>query len=205
MIFASFINQKRHGFTLIEIIVTSVIFLLLTGVVYQTTWQYFRSYMKTDEKLENLSEAWKALRIIKEDISFADFPDDDTSKWGLFVEPGTNSYKLYRRRNGKMEKIVYRYDFTKGILSRTEDGKTMTFLKERLKFIDMQVVTRPDGLIAGTLPDAIFVHIRLELANSRKKDAKPFVLDMIVVPNFANFKLQKKFCSEALPEAIKDI
>ena len=201
-------HRKKCGFTLIELIVTSVIFLLLTGVVYQTTWQYFQSYMKTDEKLENLSEAWQALRIIKEDISFADFPTGEPSSWRDFVVPDNNSFTVNRRRDNAMKQVKFTYDLKKGILSRTEDGqKTQTFLRERLRNLIIQVKTRPDvnSLKAGALPDAIFIHIRLELSKNKKKDAKPLVLDTLVVPNFANLKLQKKFCSESLPEAIKGI
>ena len=68
----------------------------------------------------------------------------------------------------------------------------------------IEVVTRPaiKDLVAGAIPDAIFLHLKLELAKSKMKNAKPLILDTLVVPIFANLKLQKKFCSDLLPKAL---
>jgi len=93
---------------------------LKADICLKATWQYFRNYMKTDEKLENLSEAWQALRIIKEDISFADFPAGDPASWRDFIVSDTNSFTVNRRRYNTIKKIKFTYDLKKGILSRNE-------------------------------------------------------------------------------------
>ena len=196
--------SREHGFTMIELLVAMLIFTILSFAVYRTTWQYFKAYMKTDDKLENLTEAWQVLRIIKEDLAFADFPSGDRNKWRDLRKLDTNSLLVYRRFDSTLKPITYSFDLKAGNLSRTEDtGKAMSILRQRLKNLTLEIVTRPDSsaLPVDQLPQAVSLKLRLELAKkvSDPNKVTPLILEATVVPVFANARLQSRYCYADLP------
>ena len=197
---------RQRGLTMVELLVVLLIFGLLSFAVYRTVWQYFRVYMKTDDKLENVTEAWQVLRLIKEDLAFADFPDGDTSKWRDLIKQGSGSLTIQRRFDADLKPVVYAYDLKKGDLSRTDHtGKSVQVLHQRLRNLSIDVTTRPDAgsLPAGQEPQTVSLLVRLELVNKDAKpdNAVPLVLETNVVPVLANTRFQGRFVAGEFPEA----
>lgn len=199
--------RQKQGFTMIELLVAMTVFGLLCFAVYRTTWQYFRAYMKTDDQLENLTEAWQVLRLIKEDLAFADFPGGDRANWRDFVrlESG-NRILINRRFDDTMMTVAYDVDLKNGNLARGEEtlpGKGTLILRQRLKNLSVETVTRPDSttLPSGELPQAVSFKISLELAKIQLDSSQvaPLVLETTVVPMFANARLQSRYCSASMP------
>ncbi|MEW6708407.1 MAG: prepilin-type N-terminal cleavage/methylation domain-containing protein [Candidatus Riflebacteria bacterium] len=200
--------MNRKGFSLIEALIAVSIFSLVSFAIYQTVWQYSRSYMKTDDKLENLAEAWQILRLIQEDFDYSDFPDGDIEKWKGFITSNSGSFSVNRRYENDLVSVCYRFDSKRGDLYRKEgDNVEKRFLDGRLKEILIIPVTKPslDQLTGDSRPWSIHFRVKLVIANSHdaRDNAAPIELESIITPSFSNLRLKGEFFPKLLPEEIE--
>ncbi|NLI75673.1 MAG: hypothetical protein GX442_04430 [Candidatus Riflebacteria bacterium] len=183
---------------MIEMLVAFGLFLLIAFAVYRVFSQYSGSYVRTDDRLESVTEAWQVLRTLREDLAFADLPEGDPTRWAHLVQADTGGFGLVRRNGASRVAVFYRWDRQTGNLRREEEGgRQNSLLQARCLGLDVGLGTWPEGgsLPAGQIPQRIWFTLRLELGQPvRRKDMpSPFVLETTVLPVMANQSLHRRF------------
>ncbi|MBF0409831.1 MAG: hypothetical protein HQM10_20990 [Candidatus Riflebacteria bacterium] len=192
-------SHRRSAFTVAELIVAVGIFAVMTGVLYKFFQHYSRLYMKVDDKVESVAEAWQLSRILIEDLQCVDFPDGDPSKWKeILTISADGAFNFFRRKSEKIEKVVIVYDEKKGLISRESGSKFLNLMKNRCRKFELKVVSEPEN---ATAPTSIHFDLNFELENRVKQldQATPVILNRKIFPVFLNLKLKGEFVQKGIP------
>ena len=191
--------RQARGLTLVEIIVVTAIFGIVSGALYQFLHHFTSSYIKIDDKLESVTEGWQILRVLKDDLVASDAPDGDPERWNEVIRPlGEGGFEIIRRCDDQLGSIIYYFDRQKGNVSREEQlpgkaSRKTPLMQNRCLSFEITPVTQP-ATVTET-PEKLLFQVHLELGNvSRSKDtSKTLVIDTHVVPVFLNQKLNHRY------------
>ncbi|PKL48428.1 MAG: hypothetical protein CVV42_09905 [Candidatus Riflebacteria bacterium HGW-Riflebacteria-2] len=110
--------QKKHGFTLVEIIMVAFVVAIVSGIAYRLMSGTFSQYFKSQSKLTNLRAASIILERIKADIRLALIPIDESEN--PVIEPAKLSFCI--TDEGERRMVTYTFNPTEGKVVRDVIG-----------------------------------------------------------------------------------
>ncbi len=113
--------MKKHGFTMIEVMVVVIAVSLLSGVIYKLMSGTFSQFTKSQAKLTNLRSASVILEHLKNDLRLAVVPASEDEKPEIVTAAGAASLK-FCIIDKNVRKIV-KYSFDDGTVYRDLEGK----------------------------------------------------------------------------------
>lgn len=130
--------MKKHGFTLVEIIVIFLIITMVSGVAYRLMTGTFSQFFKSQTKLTNMRAASIILERLKADMRLALVPIDDSEN------PQISENKLTFCIIDEGRRRMVTYDFTGDAVTRNvKGGSNRSISKAAVKAF--QVVESGEG------------------------------------------------------------
>ncbi len=200
-------GHRTTGVTLMEVLIVFTLFGLVSTTIYRFFQHYATSYVKIDDKLENIAEGWQILRMLKDDLSTCECPNGDVNLWRETVKTlGKDGYEIVRRCDDKFGTVIYNFDGKKGDISRDErlpdkPPRSASLLRNRCSVFRISVVTEPPEIQPKKKPTKIYFRVHLELGNvtKSKETLAPLVIDTNIFPVFLNQNLNHRYIHQGLP------
>ncbi len=199
-------RQKRRGIrrpagiSTIELLVGLAIFTMVASALYLVISHYSRSFLRLDDRVANVTEGWRVVQALQEDILAADLPAGDRQRWAEAIQGGADGCTLIRRSGGGLTTVSYVFDRTDHSLIRIADGQPRTLIQSRCR----EFLIQPEfaGATIGSPPHTIRVHLRLELeqpVTGPSRGFEPVVAETSLTPEFLNRRLNQEYLHEGMP------
>ncbi len=192
-------RRCRHALTVVEMLVVVVVLSLVTFVLYRFFSHYSQTYLRVDERMEHVVQAWQVMRYLGDDLQNADFPASDTASWRDVLQPRSDGWDLTVRDFQTISQVTYKFDPVAGNLFRVQGGATKTLLQGNCKEFGLhaQVTMVPPA----TTPTRLEFAVKLSLKNPRQTHEQhlPLSLETIIVPEMLNRKLRRTYQHVGLP------
>jgi len=128
--------MNKKAFTVVEIVFVCLIVVMLFGMIQKIFSGTFSNFFKSQTKLTNLRSASLLLEHLKYDLRLAAVPPDNSPPCTIASTADTLNFKFKIREENLTKEVVY--DFAKGIVTRTEDGKaTRTISQAKVSRFDI--------------------------------------------------------------------
>jgi hypothetical protein len=190
---------RRAAFSAIEMLVVIGIFTVVSIALYSFFSHYTRTFVRIDERLEQVVEAWQVLRHLGDDLQSVDFPDGDRARWADILQRQPDGFIVQTRTLLGRQAIQYRFDPASGNLVRVEGGKTKLLLQNRCKAFEVQM--QHTLAAPATMPIRLEFQVKLVLQNPKKtaETTHPLEMDTILIPEFLNRTLTRRYHHTGLP------
>ncbi|MBF0409253.1 MAG: hypothetical protein HQM10_18075 [Candidatus Riflebacteria bacterium] len=189
--------MKRKGFSAMEIMIAVVLAIGCMLILYKLFSHYSRFFIKLDNRIENISEAWLTAKALSEDLLMADVADGDISKWKDSIKVLVNGCSIKKRINGRITDVNY---IASGSLIRTIEGAQTVLIKKSCKSFLFEPCFND---FVGSFPKRISVHVKFEITPDSSKGlppSSPLTIETTFVPEFLNLRLRRKYFHQGLPE-----
>ncbi|OGK04871.1 MAG: hypothetical protein A2W80_16210 [Candidatus Riflebacteria bacterium GWC2_50_8] len=200
-------HLQKNGISFVELVIVISIITLVFFSLYRFFQVYVLLHQKTDDKLENVSEAWQVLRVLNEDFFQADFPDGNPERWREILQvESAERITIFRRNGDTVAPVNYLIDSERGNLSREYCGKRTSLVQGRFKNLNIEMNAKSQG--QNLFPRTIYFRVRIELENPRIQKAvkngsfvplKDFNVDINVFPAFLNQSLSRRYFHKGIP------
>ena len=184
---------RRRGLTAVEILVVVAVMSVVTLGLYRFFNHYTRTYLRVDDRMAHVVEAWQVLRYLGDDLQAVDFPAGDRARWRDVLQETADGYEMQVRAGGSLQKVVYRFDAAAGKIWRTSGGKTHPVLRNS----GQEFAIAMDAVDPGPTgePRRLDFRVRLVLKNPTKmaEAHKALEVSTSIVPEFLNRRLAARY------------
>ncbi len=194
-------GQNRDGVSTLEMLVATSLAILCLGAVIALFSHYSRSYRKVDTRIENISEAWLTMRALADDISSADVPDGDPTRWAEAIRISAGTAMIRKRAHGNLVEVSYAFQTETKSLIRSVGGTRMSLIRNRCASFSIEPIW---GEMVGSWPQSVSVHVRMALDAPTQgvPQSPPLELETTFIPECLNLRLQKRYVHQGSPDAL---
>jgi len=196
------LRRIRRGVSSLEMTIAVVLAILCLTAIFRLFSNYSRSFLKVDNRIENIAEGWLTMRALADDLQMADVPEGDPRRWAESIKATGQGAVIWKRSGGALVEVSYTFQPQAGSLVRSVGGTRMALIPRRCRGFTFEPAF---GAVVGSWPQRVSVHVRLVLENASAGAVvtpPPMELETTFVPECLNLRLQQSYVHQGVPSSL---